>query len=69
MTKAKLFPYAHSGIYYKKYGISPDLHFDKLREKHGTKVAVEIIDRNMYKALMEKQENERCILERECPFL
>ena len=69
MVKAKLFSYAHSGIYYRKYGISPDLHFDKLREKHGAKAAVEIVDRNMLKALEEKQRNEQRILERECPFL
>lgn len=69
MVKAKLFPYAQSGIYYKKYGISPDRYFDKLREKHGSKVAVEIVDRNMLNALEEKQRNEQRILESECPFL
>lgn len=69
MKKAKLFPYAQSGIYYKKYGISPDRHFDRLREKHGSKAAVEIVDRNMFKALEEKRINEQRILERECPFL
>lgn len=77
MVKAKLFSYAHSGIYYKKYGISPDLHFDKLREKYGSKVAVEIVDRNMEKALRQDAENRRCISDRyefmpvpekECPF-
>lgn len=75
MFKAKLFNFRDSQTYFKKYGISPDKHFDKLRENYGTAVAVEMIDRNMMKAYeskwkrdREKEERERVQLDAECPF-
>lgn len=75
MFKAKLFNFRDSQIYFKKYGISPDKHFDKLCEIYGTAVAVEMIDRNMMKAYeskwkkdREKEEREKRVLESECPF-
>lgn len=51
MTRAKLFSYKHSQIYYKKYGISPDRHFDILRKRWGADAAIEIVNRNMEKLL------------------
>lgn len=74
MTKAKLFDYRNSQLYYKRYGIDPDRHFDRLCEKYGTDVAVDIVDRNMIKIWegrkkeAEKQNRfERCS-DAECPF-
>ena len=64
MTKARLFSYRHSQIYYKKYGIYPDRHFDQLQKKWGSDAAVEIVDGNMKKALMPEWE-KACA---ECPF-
>lgn len=75
MFKARLFSFEDSGIYFKKYGISPDKHFDRLCKNYGTDAAVEIVDRNMQKAWeskrkKEKEEEERQqrILDMECPF-
>ncbi len=75
MVKARLFPYRHSQVYYRKYGISPDRHFDRLCETYGTDAAIEIIDSNMLKAFeskwkedKEREEREKRILESECPF-
>lgn len=75
MIKAKLFSYSDTNTYYRKYGITPDRHFDRLREKYGTDVAVGIVDRNMIKALeckrkrdIEKEKERQRILESECPF-
>ena len=56
MTKARLFSYAHSQIYYKKYGIDPDRHFDRLCRRWGSDAAVDIVDGNMKKALMPEWE-------------
>lgn len=64
MTKARLFPYREAQIYYKKYGINPDRHFDRLCEKYGTDAAVGIVDRNMKNALFPKWETAGA----ECPF-
>lgn len=75
MTKAKIFLYEHAQIYYRKYGIDPDKHFDRMCEKYGIEVAGEIIERNMIKAFecmwkerREKEKEQQCILESECPF-
>lgn len=75
MFKAKLFNFRDSQTYFKKYGISPDKHFDRLREKYGTDTAVNMIDENMMKAWKSKwkeeekqKEREQRILETECPF-
>lgn len=74
MTKARLFDYKNSQLYYKRYGIDPDRHFDKLCEKYGTDVAVDIVDRNMMKIWESRQKEaqkqnrfERCP-DSECPF-
>lgn len=74
MTRARLFDYRNSQLYYKRYGIDPDRHFDKLCGKYGTDVAVDIVDRNMMKIWesrkkeAEKQNRfERCS-DAECPF-
>jgi len=71
MFKAKLFNYRDSQTYYRNFGISPDKHFDKLCEKYGKDVAVEMIDRNMLKAWeneRKRKELELRALESECPF-
>lgn len=75
MFKAKLFSFEDSGIYYKKYGISPDRHFDRLRKNYGTDVAIEMVDRNMQKAWESKWKADRkrerewqCVPDAECPF-
>ncbi len=75
MFKAKIFNYRDSQTYYKKFGISPDRHFDRLREKYGTDVAISMVDKNMMKAWQDKwkeeaarEERERRILDAECPF-
>lgn len=75
MTKAKLFNYRDSQLYFKTYGINPEKHFDKLCEKYGTDTAIEMTDRNMmnawkrkWKADREKEEREKRILDSECPF-
>lgn len=75
MTKAKLFNYRDSQLYFKTYGINPEKHFDKLCEKYGTDTAIEMIDRNMMKAYeskwkrdKEKEDRERAQLDAECPF-
>lgn len=75
MFKAKLFDYRDSGIYYKKFGISPDKHFDKFCERYGSDTAVRMIDENMIKAWKSKEnedrkkaEREQRILDAECPF-
>lgn len=75
MFRAKIFNYRDSQTYLKKYGISPDKHFDRLREKYGTDTAVKIIDENMMKAWKNKwkeeekqKEREQRILDAECPF-
>ena len=75
MIKARLFSYRDSGIYYKRFGISPDRHYDKLRESYGADAAIEMIDRNMMKAWEAKwnedrkrEEERQRILESECPF-
>lgn len=73
MFKAKLFNFRDSQNYLKRYGISPEKHFDKLREQHGKNVAVEMIDRNMmriYEDEFGKRKNgefEQCG-GAECPF-
>lgn len=74
MTKARLFDYHDSKLYYKKHGIDPDKHFDKLCEKYGTHVAVDIVDRNMIKIWSDniKKAKQADMFERvseaECPF-
>ena len=75
MLKAKLFSYKYSNIYFQKYGISPDKHFDRLRETYGTDYARETVDVNMENALLsawleeqQREEERQRILENECPF-
>ena len=58
MFKAKLFNYRDSGIYYKKFGISPDKHYDKLNERYGKDIALKMIDANMLKAFKTKWKEE-----------
>lgn len=73
MTKARLFDYKDSQRYNKRYGIDPDRHFDKLCEKYGVDVAVDMVDRNMmriYEDEFGKRKNgefEQCG-GAECPF-
>lgn len=73
MTKARLFDYRDSRKYYNRYGIDPDRHFDKLCEKYGVDVAVDIVDRNMLRIYEDgckkgkKGEFEPCG-GAECPF-
>lgn len=68
MTKAKLFSYNDSQIYFRTYGINPEKHFDRLCRNYGTAVAVEIVDENMLKALQKKWKERQSSLEDENPF-
>lgn len=75
MAKVRLFDYRESGIYYKKFGISPDMHYVKLCEVYGRDTALKTVEENMEKAFeswwekeREKAEEEERILDAECPF-
>ena len=75
MFKAKLFSYKYSKIYFLKYGITPDNHFDRLREAYGINYARETVDANMENALLsayleeqQREEERQRILNAEFPF-
>lgn len=73
MFKAKLFNFRDSQNYLKRYGISPEKHFDKLHEQYGKDIAVEMIDRNMMRIWEDQMKEgkkgsfEQCSTA-ECPF-
>lgn len=75
MTKGRILDFRNSQLYYRKFGIDPDKHFDMLCEKYGGDVANDIFDRNCIRMWedgirkeKEREEREQRELEAECPF-